>query len=150
MMKRIVAASVGLAFLTVSGCATLLKGSNEQVMVSSEPSGANVSINGSESGTTPFVTTVPSSQNLQIQVSKAGYAPTTINDNTSFRWGYEIWSFVEFVIPLFVDMADGSAWGHDQTMIAVHLQPTPQSVTTATPTPAASPTPAAAPSPSAK
>ncbi|MBF6560805.1 MAG: hypothetical protein IVW56_10975 [Candidatus Binataceae bacterium] len=45
-------------------------------------------------------------------------------DDASFRWGYEIWSFVEFVIPMGVDMADGAAWGHDQ-MIAAHLEPLP-------------------------
>ncbi len=115
-----------LAFLQ-AGCATLLKGSNEQVMITSHPSGANVSINGQQEGTTPYVTNVPSSENLKIEISKAGYQTDTVTDDTSFRWGYEIWSFIEWVIPLGIDMADGAAWGHDQTMVATHLEPVAQS-----------------------
>jgi hypothetical protein len=42
-----------LTVLAISGCATLLKGTKEQVMVSSEPSGADLSLNGQHVGTTP-------------------------------------------------------------------------------------------------
>ena len=133
--------------LSQSGCATMLKGTNEQIMVTSDPSGANVNVNGQGEGTTPYVANVPSKQNLEIEVSKPGYQPTTVADNTSFRWGYEIWSFVEFVIPLGVDMADGAAWGHDQKMVAAHLNPVsqapvalqPQTGTSSEPIPAAQP-----------
>jgi hypothetical protein len=62
------------------------------------------------------------SQNLQIQVSKPGYQTASIDDRAKFCWGYEIWSFVWYVIPLGVDLADGAAWGHPQTMIAAHLE----------------------------
>lgn len=156
-MRKLFTTALALVFLAGSGCATLLKGSNEQVMVSSDPSGANVSINGQQTGTTPYVTTVPSSQDLHIEVSKPDYQTASITDDTSIRWGYEIWSFIEFVIPLGVDLADGAAWGHDQTMIAAHLEPLPQAAATApatgapktagsasagTPAPAASATPA--------
>ncbi len=92
-------------------------------MVSTDPTGADVSINGEPSGKTPFVTTVPSSRNLQIQLTKAGYQEQTVTDDATFRWGYEIWSFICYVIPLGVDLADGAAWGHQQTMIAAHLEP---------------------------
>jgi hypothetical protein len=119
------------AVFAINGCATLLKGTNEQVMVSSDPSGADVSINGQHAGTTPYVTTVPSSQDLHIEVSKAGYQPASIDDKTNFRWGYEIWSFVEFVIPMGVDLADGAAWGHQQNMVAAHLEQVTPSVAAA-------------------
>jgi PEGA domain len=107
------------------GCATLLKGTTEEVMVSSDPAGAKVRINEQYNGTTPFVATVPSSQDLRIHIAKAGYKPVDITDDANFRWGYEIWSFVEFVIPLGIDLADGAAWGHSQTMVATHLEPLP-------------------------
>jgi len=119
-------AVAGLSLLQ-PGCASLLKGTSEQIMVSSEPPGANVSVNGQQEGTTPYVANVPSSRDLQIELSKPGYEPLTVADNTSFRWGYEIWSFVDFVIPMGVDMADGAAWGHDQTMVAAHLNPVAES-----------------------
>ncbi len=79
-----------LAVFATCGCATLLKGTNEQVMVNSDPSGADLSINGQHVGTTPYVTTAPSSQDLSIAVSKPGYQTATIEDKADFRWGYEI------------------------------------------------------------
>jgi hypothetical protein len=132
-----------LIFLPTFGCATMLKGTNEQLMVASDPSDANVSINGQNEGTTPYETTIPSSRNLQIEVSRSGYQTATIEDDTNFRWGYEIWSFVEFVIPLGVDMADGAAWGHDKTMVTAHLEPSSQPPATASTSTAAPQNPSA-------
>ena len=134
---------LAIATLLQQSCATMLKGRSEEVMVSSDPSGAQVSINDQMNGTTPYATTVKSSEPLHIHVSKPGYQPQDITDDTSFRWGYEIWSFLCYVIPLGVDLADGAAWGHDQTMIAAHLEPLPQ--TDQAPVGAAQPTPAVAP-----
>jgi PEGA domain len=122
-MRRSASVLLALIMAVQSGCATLLKGSNEQVMITSYPAGAKVSLNGQNQGTTPYVANVPSSQDLDIQLSKPGYQAASIKDDTSLRWGYEIWSFVAFVIPLGVDMADGAAWGHDQTMVAAHMDP---------------------------
>ncbi len=118
----------------------MLKGTSEQIMVSSDPAGVDVSINnGEQLGKTPFVTTVPSSRNLQIQLTKVGYQDQTVTDDATFRWGYEIWSFLCWVLPMGVDLADGAAWGHQQTMIAAHLEPvaqpsiSPSAQTTVTP-----------------
>ncbi len=156
-MRKSAGVLLALIMAVQSGCATLLKGSNEQVMITSDPAGAKVSLNGQNQGTTPYVANVPSSQDLDIQLSKPGYQAVSIKDDTSFRWGYEIWSFVEFVIPLGVDMADGAAWGHDQTMVAAHMDPvvsplagsqpapTAPAATPGTTTPAAPTPPAAAP-----
>jgi hypothetical protein len=63
----------------------------------------------------------------------------------AFDGAYEIWSFVEFVIPMGVDMADGAAWGHDKTMVTAHLEPGSQAPTAASPAavPQSQPTPVA-------
>lgn len=111
------------ALFMCSSCATMLKGTTDQIMISSDPAGADVSINDQQSGKTPFVTSVPSSQNLQIHLAKVGYQDQSLTDDATFRWGYEAWSFIVYVIPLGVDLADGAAWGHQQTMIAAHLEP---------------------------
>ena len=144
-MQKALIMILSFILLTVSGCATLLKGNKEEIIVDSDPSGANVSINNQHAGTTPYVAKVKSSEKLDIELSKTGYQPLSLNDDTSFRWGYEIWSFVEWVIPMGIDMVDGSAWGHNQTMIAAHLEPLPHPaatapVTSAAPASTASPT----------
>lgn len=133
-----------------SGCATMLKGTDEQIMISSDPVGADVKINGQSNGKTPYVATFPSSKDLQIRVTKDGYQPQEVTDATSFRWGYEIWSFLCYIIPMGIDMADGAAWGHDQTMLAVHLDPiSPAGAQAQTPAPAPQAQPSAAPAPPA-
>lgn len=137
-VSRGTAAMALSAALACASCATMLKGTTEQIMVSTDPAGAQVTINDQQSGMTPFVTTVASSQNLQIHLAKAGYHDETVTDDATFRWGYEIWSFVCYIIPLGVDMADGAAWGHQQTMIAAHLEPIGgESAAAAAPVPAA-------------
>ena len=92
-------------------------------MITSDPSGANVSINGQPVGTTPYVAHVASKKDMDLEISKPGYKTAKLSDSTHFRKGWETWSFVAYVIPMGVDMASGAAWGHDQTMIAAHLEP---------------------------
>ena len=146
-------AALVAAAILLQGCATLLKGAQEEVMVNSDPSGAQVSVNDEEmTGATPYVVNAKSSQPLHIHVSKQGYKPQDITDDTSFRWGYEFLSFLCYVLPVGVDLADGAAWGHDQTMIAAHLEPNAQSTPATAPEaamPQAETASGAAPSPAA-
>ncbi|HVP06380.1 MAG TPA: PEGA domain-containing protein [Candidatus Acidoferrum sp.] len=131
-----------LAFVSAS-CATLLKGRTDEITVISEPAGAKVSVNGEEKGTTPVTFTVPSKEDLNVHVVKDGYRAEDINDPATTRWGYEAFSFLEWVVPVFVDMGTGAAWGHDQLSLTTHLEPSSQ------PSPAAVPTVSAEVAPSA-
>ncbi len=123
MHTRAICTSALLFTIVLAGCATLLKGNKEDVMITSDPTGASVSINGQPMGTTPYVARVASSKDLDVELSKPGYKTTKISDPTSMRKGWEAWSFVAYVIPMGVDMASGAAWGHNQTMLAAHLEP---------------------------
>jgi hypothetical protein len=136
-MKNVVTAGfLALSFL-ISSCATMLKGTTDQVTVISDPPGAQVTSNDSPVGVTPVSFTVPSKKDLNIEVSKVGYQPQTIQNEANFRWGYEIWAFLVYIIPGVVDCADGAAWGHDDLVMTTHLepiaQPSPVAPTAATP-----------------
>src|SRR5262245_11588728 len=128
MRTWLAALTVACAVVCAQSCATLLKGTTEEVMVNSDPSGAQLTINDQNVGSTPYDAKVPSDQVLHIHVSKPGYKAQDITDDTKFRWGYEIWSFLEWIIPMGIDLADGAAWGHEQTMVATHLEAVPQAV----------------------
>ena len=134
-MKNILTVSFVALCLFGSSCATMLKGTTDQITVVSDPSGAQVASNNSMVGTTPVTFTVPSKQDVNIQVSKAGYQSEIIANPSSFRWGYEIWGFLVYLIPMGVDLADGAAWGHDNLVMTAHLNQV-----------AAAPTASAAPS----
>jgi PEGA domain len=122
-MKRIMACVLSLLLLFSSSCATLLKGTTDNMTVMSDPVGVKVTVNDEPRGTTPVSFTVPSKQDLNIHLSKDGYEPQDVYSPANFRWGWELWSFVAWVIPFVVDLSDGAAWGHDQATITAHLEP---------------------------
>ena len=121
-------------------CASMLKVTKEEITVVSDPSGAEVTANETQEGTTPVTFTLPSKQDLNITVSKAGYQPEDMQDPVSFRWGYEAWAFLAYIIPMIVDLSDGAAWGHDHLTMTAHLEPNGQATSAAgadAPSPAA-------------
>lgn len=68
---------VAIASLYVSGCATIVRGSNQQVSVNSEPDGAEVEFSDGQSCTTPCVAEVKRKRSLQLTIKKDGCLTTT-------------------------------------------------------------------------
>jgi hypothetical protein len=64
-------ASIGALFLT--GCATITRGTSEQLMIQSEPSGATVRLSNGFTGVTPAIFTVPRKGDVIVKVTKEGY-----------------------------------------------------------------------------
>lgn len=114
-----------LAVLFASGCATLFQGTNEEIMVASDPPGAQVTVSDGRQGTTPYSMRVNRDDDLQIHVSKPGYAPTDISDTSHVEWGYLVSDiFFTGLIGLGVDGIDGAMFYHNQAMVTAHLDPT--------------------------
>ena len=125
-IRSLAAYALSASLLFSSSCATMLKGTTDNMAVVSDPIGAKVTVNDDVKGTTPVSFSVPSKQDLQIHVSKEGYQSQDLYSAANFRSGYEIWAFIAWVIPFIVDLADGAAWGHDPTTITAHLDPLAQ------------------------
>jgi len=64
--------------LTVTGCATILHGSKQQIGISSTPTGASISINGQNMGVTPTVVKLLRKNTQAIKVEMIGYNPYEI------------------------------------------------------------------------
>ncbi len=127
-MKSLLAYALSASLLFCSSsCATLLKGTTDNMAVVSDPVGAKVTVNDEAKGTTPISFSVPSKENLNIHVSKEGYQSQDVYSVANFRWGYEIWAFLAYIVPFIVDLSDGAAWGHEPTTITPHLEPLAQS-----------------------
>jgi len=137
-VKKLAVYILAVCCLISTSCATLLKGTKDEITVVSDPPGAEVTANESQKGPTPVSFTVPSKEDLNISISKAGYQPEDLQNPAEFRWGYEAWSFIEWVIPMVVDLSDGAAWGHEHLTMTAHLEPNGQ------PNPAAEGAPPAA------
>ncbi|MBD0319054.1 MAG: PEGA domain-containing protein [Gemmatimonadetes bacterium] len=69
---------VAFACVALAGCATIVQGSNQNVSVSSMPTGAQVTIDGKNMGVTPMVAQLARKQSHKVQISMAGYQPYEI------------------------------------------------------------------------
>jgi PEGA domain len=136
-VKKLVVCTLAVCSLLGSSCATMLKGTSDEITVVSDPSGAEVSVNDADKGPTPLTFTVPSKQDVNVTVAKAGYQPENLQDPVSFRWGYEAWAFLAYIIPMVVDLSDGAAWGHDHLTMTAHLEPNSQPASAASGAPPA-------------
>ena len=123
MTKSSICASL-VAVVFASGCATLFQGTHEEIMVESDPPGAQVSVNDGRNGTTPYSMKVSRDDDVNIHVSKPGYAPMDVSDESHMEWGYFISDFFfTGLIGLAVDGLDGAMFYHNQTMVSAHLDP---------------------------
>jgi hypothetical protein len=72
----LIALSANAIFL--SGCATIVKGTTQEIPVTSDPTGARVTVDSSPAGTTPTTVTLSRKQNHMVVIEKEGYAPESV------------------------------------------------------------------------
>lgn len=60
-----------------SGCATMIHGKTQEVVIETEPAGALVDINGTQVGQTPLILTLPRKQDHVVHLSLEGYHQQT-------------------------------------------------------------------------
>lgn len=111
-----------LAAIMVSGCS--LFGPRTQVIsIGSDPEGARVNVNGMPAGETPARMQVSRSEDLLVQVSKAGY-------ETAFRGSHRKLSGLGiadvvggsvWLVPL-LGLLSSAAWEHDPATFAFLLE----------------------------
>jgi len=79
-----------LLIVSITGCATLFKGSSEKVSFSSAPDGAEVYVNGSLLGKTPFELNMKSNKTYMIEFRKEGFEPKNVALNNSVGGGWVV------------------------------------------------------------
>ena len=113
--------SAVISFVFIS-CATIFKGTTDEVSFSSDPSGAKVYINGSLLGTTPVQLELKSKNSYTIEFKKEGYEPRTVVLNNSVGAGWIILDVIFGIIPIVVDAATGSWFSLDQEHVNAVLE----------------------------
>jgi len=68
----------GLIVLTSSGCASIVKGTTQSIPVASDPSAADVLVDGNLSGQTPTNVEVKRKHDHLITIQKTGYRPKSV------------------------------------------------------------------------
>jgi hypothetical protein len=102
-MKRVIGimALCGLVSFT-TGCGTLVNGMRQDLTVTSDPGGAEVSIDGVPRGTTPVVAAVSRRHAHVVKVEQPGYHPietSVVQETSAWEWGNVIsWGPIGVVV----------------------------------------------------
>ena len=106
----------------LSNCATLFKGTNEEVRFGSEPQKAEVWINGAKIGETPISLKLESKKTYQIEFRKEGYRPVTRTITNHVGAGWIILDVLAGLVPVIVDAATGAWYSLDQKNVDAVLE----------------------------
>lgn len=96
------------AFLVaIPGCATLFNSGTANVPMSSEPSGADVFVNGNRMGTTPVTLELDNNSEHTVVFRRDGFNDVTCELNTSVGAGWVVLDVLGGLVPVIIDAATG-------------------------------------------
>jgi hypothetical protein len=78
-MRTVFVAATILSLGWSTGCATIVNGTTQKITIQSEPTDANVRIDGTMTVTTPAIVELKRNQKHIVEIEKPGYASQTIN-----------------------------------------------------------------------
>jgi len=123
MLKFFAAVAAGLL---LSGCATITRGTSNQVQIISDPSGADVRTSINQSCRTPCTLTVSRKDEFFVTVSKEGYSDETVQVRTqvagSGAAGVAGNIIFGGVVGIGADVMTGAAYEHVPNPVSVALQ----------------------------
>ena len=107
-MKCVSGAVIGAAFL-LSGCASIINGSKQDVRVTSQPSGATVRVDDRESGMTPVTLNLARRTSHRVEVSLNNTKPYEMTLSPTFNPTVLGNLFFGGIIGFVVDSSSGAA-----------------------------------------
>ncbi len=118
----IVIISFAIIIIFFDGCASLLKGVNEEVNIISEPNGAKVYVNGQMLGKTPLQIKLSAKNTHYIEFVKDGYEKKTFILSSSVEGQWIILDIIFGLFPVIIDAATGSWYNFDNNYAGVFLE----------------------------
>lgn len=120
---RIVAFAVGGLIVAAGAyaCATIMHGSSQEVGIGSSPTGARVTIDNQERGTTPTVVKLSRKDNHTVRIEMAGYEPyemTVVRKVSGWVWGNIVFGGL---IGLAVDAITGGLYKLEPSQVQASL-----------------------------
>ena len=128
MNRAFLAGSLVACVASQSGCATVFKGTKQEVHIASEPTGVDVRSNGLPLGSAPTSTEIPRGRPIGLSFSKEGYKTQHVQLAQHPDAGWWVWDIgsciipVAACIPLLVDAVSG-AWYDFDDDVRVRLEP---------------------------
>ena len=108
----------------MTACAAIFKGPDEDVTINSDPSGADVRINGQPRGQTPLTLSLDSDKSYSIKVQKEGFESGHMQLGNEVGAGWVVLDVVLFwtIVPLVVDAATGAWYELDRDTVYIELE----------------------------
>lgn len=119
--KFLAAALVSSIALTSAGCATVIKGTNDDVSINSLEDDTTIYVNGAARGKDTAFVNLPKGKTYTIRAEKEGCQPVTTSTGESFDPTSLLGILIDFgIITIPIDLISGAAW---------KIQPTTYTVT---------------------
>lgn len=103
-------------------CAAIFKGTHTNVDFSSNPSGAQVLVNGFYMGDTPIRLKLESKKTYHIEFMKEGYTTKTFTITNHVGAGWIVLDVILGLVPVVVDAATGAWYSLDQEHVNAILE----------------------------
>lgn len=109
-MKKVVIIIIAMSvsFFGLGSCATIFKGPNDSLKLSSKPAGAEIYINGKFAGNTPLKIHLRASKSYIIEFKKGDYTSCTYHVSSEIGVGWVILDIFGGLIPIAIDAITGS------------------------------------------
>jgi hypothetical protein len=120
----------GMTLLLIAGCATIIHGTRQDVGISSTPSGASVTVDNVQTGTTPAFAKLRRKENHVVRISLPDYQPIDLTLTSSVSgW---VWGNVAIggLIGLAVDAISGGMYKLSPQELSAALGATSAGTTT--------------------
>ena len=123
-MKKstIIIISLAIIFLSTS-CATLFSGNTDEVVITTSPSDALVSVNGIPRGYTPLTLELEKGESYSIRIEKEGYQDGYATISEKVGAGWVVLDVFTGLVPLIIDAVTGSWSGLEPDNISLALMP---------------------------
>lgn len=122
-MKKVVSVFLLFSFIfLISSCATLFKGTTEEVNFSSDPQRAEVWVNGIKMGETPVALKLECKKTYTIEFKKEGFEARTYTINNHVGAGWIILDVLAGLVGVIVDAATGAWYSLDQKNVNAVLK----------------------------
>lgn len=122
-MRKVLSVFVLFSFaLLYFNCATIFKGTSEEVRFSTEPGKAEVWVNGQRMGETPLTLKLESKKTYTIEFRKEGFKPVTRTITNRVGAGWIILDILGGLLPIIVDAATGAWYSLDQKNVDAILE----------------------------
>ena len=126
-----------------TGCGTFVNGMHQDLTVTSNPGGADVSVDGVPLGTTPVVTSVSRKHGHVVKVEQPGYHPveaSIVPETSAWEWGNVIFGGI---IGVAVDALTGGMYYLSQDRVNANFPRHPNNPMPSVAVACPSPTPTA-------